>query len=64
MTWGVYRTGYSCNSVVCVLCGPQKKEAERPKKVVEEVVEEEVVHEENDWGECSWSVDIASMYCP
>uniref|UniRef100_A0A8C8C1A6 Ubiquitin-like modifier-activating enzyme 5 n=1 Tax=Oncorhynchus tshawytscha TaxID=74940 RepID=A0A8C8C1A6_ONCTS len=24
--------------------------AERPKKVVEEVVEEEVVHEENDWG--------------
>uniref|UniRef100_A0AAZ3PN07 Ubiquitin-like modifier-activating enzyme 5 n=1 Tax=Oncorhynchus tshawytscha TaxID=74940 RepID=A0AAZ3PN07_ONCTS len=27
-----------------------KKEAERPKKVVEEVVEEEVVHEENDWG--------------
>lgn len=36
---------------MCVFCGPQKKEAERPKKVVEEVVEEVVVHEENDWGE-------------
>ncbi|XP_029482682.1 ubiquitin-like modifier-activating enzyme 5 isoform X2 [Oncorhynchus nerka] len=28
----------------------KKKEAERPKKIVEKVVEEEVVHEENDWG--------------
>uniref|UniRef100_A0A4W5KSA6 Ubiquitin-like modifier-activating enzyme 5 n=1 Tax=Hucho hucho TaxID=62062 RepID=A0A4W5KSA6_9TELE len=27
-----------------------KKEAERPKKVVEQAVEEEVVHEENNWG--------------
>ena len=45
MTW------YSCNSVVFVLCDPKKKEAERPKKVVEQAVEEEVVHEENDWAE-------------
>uniref|UniRef100_A0A8C7MT76 Ubiquitin-like modifier-activating enzyme 5 n=1 Tax=Oncorhynchus kisutch TaxID=8019 RepID=A0A8C7MT76_ONCKI len=28
----------------------KKKEAERPKKVVEQAVEEVVVHEENDWG--------------
>lgn len=29
----------------------QKKEAERPKVEVVEEEEEEVVHEDNDWGE-------------
>lgn len=39
----------------------QKKEAERPKPDVVEEEEEEVVHEENEWGE--WSIHVYCGVC-
>jgi len=41
-----------CDDRHCVRCQAeyQKREAEKPKVVEEEVKEEEIVHEDNDWG--------------